>query len=351
MIYTCGIFIVDSRGLVLVCHITNQPMEGRTWSIPKGLPDENERPDMAACREALEETGIVVEPDNLIFLGNSPYFSRSINNKKTLVPFLAVIEESGDDINCVCASMFTNSRGEQQPEVDDFKWVSFDEAVKILHESQVTKLEEAKRLYDKYVSDPQIPVDLTEQAEAEWRLNYPIPIQDFGKDWISQFHALLNYKTGYHTNIRLRQALNTTRQILLNSTHGTFDILNASYPYPKWQTVDEDSWRGTIVIVEADNGEQWEDYHKWISTAIEVDTDKTSDELQGEWKAFIVDLMRQNEINVNPNWVNHIMMEKPPKYLRKKHSKLLKDNGFCSWLRKAYKTREVKYQTVHPTQI
>lgn len=348
MIYTCGIFIVDSQGRVLVCHITNQPMEGRTWSIPKGLPDENERPDMAACREAFEETGIVVEPDNLIFLGNSPYFSRSINNKKTLVPFLAVIEESGDDINCVCTSMFTNPRGEQQPEVDDFKWVSFDEAVKILHDSQVTKLEEAKRLYDKYVSDPQIPVDLTEQAEADWRKNYPIPIQDFGKDWISQFHSLLNYKTGYHTNIRLRQVLNTTRQILLNCTHGTFDLLKASYPYPKWGIVSDNK---TIIIVQDDNGEQWEDYHKWVDSAYEVDTNKSGDELEKEWKAFIVDLMEQNGITVNPNWVGTIMMERPPKPMRKKHSKLLKDNGFKSWLEKTYNARKVNYQTVHPTQI
>jgi 8-oxo-dGTP pyrophosphatase MutT (NUDIX family) len=256
MIYTCGIFIIDTRDRVLVCHITNQPMEGRTWSIPKGLPDDGESYPEAACREALEETGIRIDPLDVIFLENSPYFSKSMNGKKTLVPFLAVIEESGDDIKCECTSMFTNPKGVQQPEVDDFKWVSFEDAAAIIHESQMVKLEEAKCIYDKYKSDPQIPPDLTPEAEAEWRRNYPIPIEDFGKDWVAQFHLLLlGYKMGINTNISLRQVLNTTRQILINSSG--FDPLVRSR---------------TIVVIEGDNGEQWEDYHKWVDSIYEVDT-------------------------------------------------------------------------------
>lgn len=351
MTYTCGIFIIDTEDKLLICHITNQPMEGRTWSIPKGLPDEGEAWVAAACRETFEETGIQIDPSNVLPLGLSPYYSKSMSRNKTLVPFLGWLGKPGHETVCVCSSMFTNQRNEEQPEVDQFRWVTFEEAESMIHESQMAKLKDAKELYfnHKGGENIQIPVGLTEEGMAEWLKNYPIPIEDFGKDWVSQFHNLLGYKTDRDSVVNLRQVLNTTRQILLNCTQGTFDVLKASHPYPKWTMVSENG--KNIIIVEDDNGEQYEDYHKWVDTAYEIDTDKTGDTLEKEWKQFIVDLMAANNITVNPSWVGTIMMERPPKYMRKAHSKLLKENGFKSWLEKTYNARKVNYQTVHPTQI
>ena len=147
MTYTCGIFIVDALDRVLICHITNQKMEGRTWSIPKGLPDEGESWVDAACRETMEETGIEIKPENILPLGESPYYSKSMSTNKTLIPFLGWVDKSGDEIECVCHSMFENKQGDFQPEVDAFRWVDFDTALDMIHDSQVAKLNDAKILY------------------------------------------------------------------------------------------------------------------------------------------------------------------------------------------------------------
>lgn len=133
--------------MILACHVTGQPMDGATWSIPKGLPDEGEDYAQAACRELFEETGIVREPKELLPVGGSPYYSESMKVAKTLIPFLAVYEGNGEDLTCICDSFFTDSEGKSCPEVDAFRWITQDEAKIMLHSSQVARLDYTMNVY------------------------------------------------------------------------------------------------------------------------------------------------------------------------------------------------------------
>lgn len=59
-----GVVIDQDRRLLLVQR-RNSPEQGK-WSIPAGFVDAGEDPAQAAAREALEETGLVVEVTGLL---------------------------------------------------------------------------------------------------------------------------------------------------------------------------------------------------------------------------------------------------------------------------------------------
>lgn len=150
MTYTCGIFLIDNRGKVLCCHITGRPRSGvGTWSIPKGLPDENESYPDAACRELMEETGLEIDVKKILPLKEVKYEKRS----KTLVPFLSILKRSGDEIETKCYSFFETSTGSMCPEVDGFEWVDLDSAMLMLHESQSRCLDDVRLLLKKFMPD------------------------------------------------------------------------------------------------------------------------------------------------------------------------------------------------------
>ena len=57
----CAIF--DAEGRVLLVHHTYGRLN---WELPGGLVEPNERPDAAALRELVEETGLTAELDRLV---------------------------------------------------------------------------------------------------------------------------------------------------------------------------------------------------------------------------------------------------------------------------------------------
>ena len=59
-----GAVIVDG-GRVVVVRRSTEPLKGE-WSIPGGLLELGETVGAAAAREALEETGLVVEPGEVL---------------------------------------------------------------------------------------------------------------------------------------------------------------------------------------------------------------------------------------------------------------------------------------------
>ncbi len=61
-----GAVIVD-RGRVVLVRRANEPLRGR-WSLPGGLVEVGESLAQAVAREVCEETGLVVEPIELIEL-------------------------------------------------------------------------------------------------------------------------------------------------------------------------------------------------------------------------------------------------------------------------------------------
>ena len=58
-----AVVIFDDRGRVL---LVRQSYGARLWGIPGGAMEPGESPQAAAVREALEETGLVVELDHLV---------------------------------------------------------------------------------------------------------------------------------------------------------------------------------------------------------------------------------------------------------------------------------------------
>jgi len=92
------------------------------WQLPKGIVDPGESPEMTAVREVREEAG--VETDRLGLIETIEYWYRSVKNGKPVryhkfVHFYLLQYRSGDV-------------SEHDHEIEEARWVSFDEAVEML---------------------------------------------------------------------------------------------------------------------------------------------------------------------------------------------------------------------------
>jgi NADH pyrophosphatase NudC (nudix superfamily) len=77
-----------SRGSqVLLCRRAHAPSAG-LWNAPSGFMEEGETLEQAAARETFEETGVTIDPDNLILytIANLPFIS------EVYITFRATIE-------------------------------------------------------------------------------------------------------------------------------------------------------------------------------------------------------------------------------------------------------------------
>lgn len=92
------------------------------WTIPKGLPDENEEKESAARRETREETG--VEAGKLVSLG----LAIQGKSRKHIYCFAGEAPEAAAPH---CASW----------EVDKAEFVSIDDARKLIHPDQIIFLD------------------------------------------------------------------------------------------------------------------------------------------------------------------------------------------------------------------
>ena len=114
---SCGIVVVAPGPELLLCHVTGQ----RHWDLPKGGIHDGETPIEAACRETVEECGLVFAAAALIDLGRLPYTAR-----KDLHLFAAASSRIPAE-RLVCASTFAErGSGRRRPEMDGFGW--FDPA-------------------------------------------------------------------------------------------------------------------------------------------------------------------------------------------------------------------------------
>lgn len=109
------LFLKD--GAVFMGHATETPH----WDIPKGGVDKGESFINAAVRETFEETGFVVDPSDLQFMGHLDY-----TNKKKLALFLYCGKVYPEADKAVCDSLFM-SHGRMIPEMDGFKYVPIHE--------------------------------------------------------------------------------------------------------------------------------------------------------------------------------------------------------------------------------
>jgi 8-oxo-dGTP pyrophosphatase MutT (NUDIX family) len=143
-----GMFLVNNQGKLLVCHPTNH--DPKFWSIPKGKVENEEYYLDAAIRETFEETNISLTfAKNIVKLDPQVYSHK----KKVLNPFV-VFERDNLHLNWKFFDIKCNSNVPEErggfPEMDDYKWVTLDEAATMLHETQTACLPEIKRLLNEF---------------------------------------------------------------------------------------------------------------------------------------------------------------------------------------------------------
>ena len=132
MITTNGIFLFNKQGLLLIVHAPKSRHD--MWSIPKGINNDGEDHWTAAKRELSEETGIDLQKCeyDTKFAGECLYKKK----KKKLIATTVTLKTDICDI-LHCSSMVTDKQGNiLYPEIDKFKWVTIDEAVSLLHDTQ-----------------------------------------------------------------------------------------------------------------------------------------------------------------------------------------------------------------------
>ena len=139
IVLASGVFIVRSDGKILVGHPTNHASD--FWSIPKGKIDKGETTLDAAIRETFEETNINISDfENIEELEAVTYKHK----KKRLHPFI-LSEHNNKNLGWGNFDIKCNSNVPEDrdgfPEMDDFKWVTLDEAKDILHETQTACLD------------------------------------------------------------------------------------------------------------------------------------------------------------------------------------------------------------------
>jgi 8-oxo-dGTP pyrophosphatase MutT (NUDIX family) len=127
---TCGVYLYSTiLKQFLLCHATNSRFD--MWSIPKGLPDENETCWDAAIRELYEETGIKVDELRVIYKLELPP-AEYTKQKKVLHSFLVVTDTDLTGFDLTCFSMVEG----RYPEIDKYGWAGFAELRSLAHESQ-----------------------------------------------------------------------------------------------------------------------------------------------------------------------------------------------------------------------
>lgn len=109
------------------------------WQLPKGIVDPGESPQVTAVREVKEEAG--VETDLIRLIETIEYWYRSVKNGKPVryhkyVHFYLLEYRRGDVSN-------------HDHEVEEARWVSFDEALEMLDfKSEREVVEKARQLIE-----------------------------------------------------------------------------------------------------------------------------------------------------------------------------------------------------------
>ena len=126
-----GAVIVDN-GRILLARRTNPPMQGE-WSIPGGLVESGETIKEAVIREVREETGLEIEPVQLVEV-----FERVLRDKEARVQYHFVL------IDYLCRLLSGEARAGS--DVSDLVWATADE----LESHSVA--EETRRVIHKAIS-------------------------------------------------------------------------------------------------------------------------------------------------------------------------------------------------------
>ena len=108
---SCGCIIINSKNEVLLVY----EKERNFWGFPKGHVEEGETEVQTALREVKEEVNLDVKIDESVRF-ESEYSFENIN--KTVVFYLA--------------SPINEEVIMQESEIEEYKWCSYDEAIKMI---------------------------------------------------------------------------------------------------------------------------------------------------------------------------------------------------------------------------
>lgn len=141
-----GIFLIRKDKKLLICHPTKHKPD--FWSIPKGKVEEGETMHEAAIRETYEETNLYLDKwPNMEIHELFPVDYK--HKKKVLYPFVYIETDDSsanwDLLEIKCNSNVSEERG-GFPEMDEYKWVTIEEARPLLHETQSYCLDEIKQI-------------------------------------------------------------------------------------------------------------------------------------------------------------------------------------------------------------
>lgn len=129
---TCGLLIIQNNKLFLA-HSTGNSF----WDLPKGLQDGDESYEDTVIRETYEETGFIIEKNEIKFLGLMQY-----NKKKDLALFKYIGKKQFNHKEAFCTSLFENFKGEMLPEVDDFNFFEKKVALTLANKSMLNILKD-----------------------------------------------------------------------------------------------------------------------------------------------------------------------------------------------------------------
>lgn len=101
------------------------------WGFPKGGANANEAPKEAALRELLEETGIVVTPEDLGESISYEYSMPTSEGIKDKIVYLFPANVSSKDVTI------------QNVELKQYKWAKIDEVLKLIELDSLTRKLEA----------------------------------------------------------------------------------------------------------------------------------------------------------------------------------------------------------------
>lgn len=127
------VLITDAREILLQKEY-RYVTKGYSWEIPGGGIDQGEDPEESAVRELQEETGIELNKNSLIKLGEF-YPLNSFNTEKVTV-FMVEVEKQS-------VSSFNSEISEQLVE---HKYVSFDVALEMIDSGEINDLVSANAI-------------------------------------------------------------------------------------------------------------------------------------------------------------------------------------------------------------
>jgi 8-oxo-dGTP pyrophosphatase MutT (NUDIX family) len=121
VVQAAGGLVVRRRGGLLEVVVVHRP-DQRDWSFPKGKLEPGETVEIAALREVREETGMACRL--LRFIGHTEYVDRK-GRPKAVAYWIMAAEEGSFTPNA---------------EVDDLRWSSLGDAIRLLSYSRDREL-------------------------------------------------------------------------------------------------------------------------------------------------------------------------------------------------------------------